>query len=52
MVDVVLNRTIQDIMKDMRSGNDDYEPEHRRSYKIKGDKSKARDAAIQNVISC
>jgi len=33
-------------MKDMRSGKDDYEKEHRRSYKIKGDKSKARDAAF------
>jgi hypothetical protein len=46
MVDVVQNRSIQDIMKDMRSGKDDYETEHRRSYKIKGDKSKARDAAF------
>lgn len=46
MVDVVQNRSIQDIMKDMTSGKDDYETEHRRSYKIKGDKSKARDAAF------
>jgi len=46
MVDVAQNRSIQDIMKDMRSGKDDYEKEHRRSYKIKGDKSKARDAAF------
>jgi len=46
MVDVVQDRSIRDIMKDMRSGKDDYETEYRRSYKIKGDKSKARDAAF------
>ena len=46
MVDVVQDRSIQDIMKEMRSGKDDHETEHRRSYKIKGNKSKARDAAF------
>ena len=46
MVDVVQNRSIQDIMKDMRRGKDDYKTEHRHSYKIEGDRSKARDAAF------
>lgn len=46
MVDVIQNRSIQDMVRDMRCGKDDYEKEHRRSYKIKGDKSKARDAAF------
>lgn len=46
MVDVIQDYSIKELIMDMRSRKDTYETEYRRSYKIKSDKSKARDVVF------
>ncbi|KAM0473919.1 hypothetical protein ACHAPX_007967 [Trichoderma viride] len=44
-IDVLAGRTLRDIMKDLRRGKDDWDPDERRE--IKGAKSLARDSAFR-----
>lgn len=45
-VDVVGGRSVPEIGKDLKAGRNEYEVEYKRCIVIKGDKSKARDAAF------
>ena len=45
-VDVLGGRSINDVIKDLKSCKSDYELEYKHYREIKGDKSKARDAAF------
>lgn len=46
-VDVLGGQSINEIFNDLKSGKSDYEREYKRYREIKGDKSKARDAAFK-----
>jgi hypothetical protein len=46
-VDVLGGQSINEIFNDLKSGQSDYEHEHKRYREIKGNKSKARNAAFK-----
>jgi len=46
-VDVLARQSINEIFSDLKSGQSEYEQEYKRYREIKGDKSKARDAALK-----
>lgn len=50
-VDVAGGQSITDIINDLKSGKTDYELEYTRYREVKGDKSKARDAAFKLLHS-
>jgi hypothetical protein len=46
-VDVLGGEYIDDIFTDLKSGRDDFELEHKRYRKVRGNKTKARDTAFK-----
>lgn len=46
-MDILQGQSIKELISDLKSGKGDYEIEYKRSIFVRGDKSKARDAACR-----